>query len=313
MNDLRRRLLAALPLLALVVLVAAIGLARPSFVSLFSLQTMAMQTAFVALPALGMTFVVVAGGIDISIGSVVALTGVIAASLARDGYGPLLAAMVAGLVGAGFGAGNAMLVTRLRVAPFLVTLGTMGIARGLAKRVAEDQKIDADPGFLANCVRAVPSQSWMVFGPAVWLVFAALVGCGLLLRRTVFGLHVVAVGSNPEHARLCGVPVERTLVCTYALCGLFAGTVGALQFGELSCGIPTAGTGLELQVIAAVVVGGASLSGGEGSLRGAVLGAALTVVLKAACTQLGVADHWQDVLVGSIIVAAVALDRFRHR
>jgi ribose/xylose/arabinose/galactoside ABC-type transport system permease subunit len=313
MNGLRARLLGSLPLLALLLLVVGIGLARPSFVSLFSLQTMAMQTVFVALPALGMTFVVVAGGIDISIGSVVALTGVIAASLVRDGSAVGLAALVACVVGAAWGAANALLVTRLRVAPFLVTLGTMGIARGFAKRVAHDQKIDADPGFLGEFVRAVPGHEWMLFGPAVWLLLFALLLCLVLLRRTRFGLHVVAVGSNAEHARLCGVPVERTLVLAYAWCGLCAGAVGALQFGELSCGIPTAGTGLELQVVAAVVVGGASLSGGEGSLVGSVVGAALTVVLKAACTQLGVADHWQDVLVGSIIVVAVALDRWRHR
>lgn len=313
MKSLHERIARSLPLVALVLLVVVIGLLRPSFVSWFSLQTMAMQTVFVALPALGMTFVVVAGGIDISIGSVVALSGVAAAVLVRDGAGTVAAALAACAIGALWGTANALLVTRLRVAPFLVTLGTMGIARGLAKRLAHDQKVDADPGFLADFVRAVPAADWMLFGPAVWLLLGALAVCGLLLRRTVFGLHVIAVGSDARHARLCGVPVERTLVLAYALCGLFAGAVGALQFGELSCGIPTAGAGLELQVVAAVVVGGASLSGGEGSLRGAVLGAALTVVLKAACTQLGVADHWQDVLVGTIIVAAVALDRWRHR
>lgn len=309
----RRSWSSLLPLLALVLLVLVIGAVRPTFLSVLSLQTMAMQSVFVALPALGMTFVVIAGGIDISIGSVVALTAVLAAYLARDGASPAVAAGAAVGLGALCGFCNALLVTSLRVAPFLVTLGTMGIARGLAKWLADDQKIDADPGFLADFVRAVPSSPYLLFGPSVWLLLAALLVSSVLLRRTVFGLHVVAVGSNAANARLCGVRVERTLLLVYALSGLCAGAVGALQFGELGCGVPTAGAGLELQVIAAVVIGGASLSGGEGSLLGAVLGALLTVVLKAGCTQLGIADHWQDVLIGAVIVVAVALDRWRHR
>lgn len=314
MNEsLRRWMPALLPMFALLVLLALVGVARPSFVSALSLQTMAMQSVFVALPALGMTFVVVAGGIDISIGSVVALCAVGASWCVRDGSSPAFAAMAAAVLGALFGAANGLLVTRLSVAPFLVTLGTMGVARGLAKRVADDQKIDADPGFLAELVRARPSSPWLVVGPAVWGTAIALLLAAFLLRRTTFGLRVVSVGSNAANARLCGVPVERTLVLVYALCGLCAGLTGALQFAELGCGIPTAANGLELQVVAAVVVGGASLSGGEGSLLGAVLGAIWIVALKSACTQLGIADHWQDVLVGAVIVGAVALDRWRAR
>ena len=304
---------ALLPLLALSLLLLSIGIARPSFVSALSLQTMAMQSVFVALPALGMTFVVIAGGIDISIGSIVAFTAVASAWSVREGMPPTAAAAFAAVIGALFGLGNGLLVTRLAVAPFLVTLGTMGVARGLAKRLAEDQKIDADPGILMDLVRARPPVPWMLVGPAVWGTAAALALAAFLLRRTSFGLFVISVGSNAQHARLCGVPVARTQVLVYALCGLLAGLTGALQFAELGCGIPTAATGLELQVVAAVVVGGASLSGGEGSLLGAVFGAMLIVALKAGCTQLGIADHWQDVLVGAVIVGAVALDRWRTK
>jgi ribose transport system permease protein len=304
---------ALLPLLALLLLLGIVGAAKPSFVSALSLQTMAMQSVFVALPALGMTFVVIAGGIDISIGSVVAFCAVACAWAVRDGAHPSLAAMLATAIGGAFGLANGLLVTRLAVAPFLVTLGTMGIARGLAKRVAEDQKIDADPGFLADLVRNRPPMPWMLVGPAVWILVLVLCAFALLLRRTIFGLHVISVGSDPRNAQLCGVPVARTQVLVYSLCGLCAGFIGALQFAELGCGIPTAASGLELQVVAAVVIGGASLAGGEGSLLGAVFGAMLTVALKAACTQLGIADHWQDVLVGAVIVGAVALDRWRAK
>ncbi len=309
----RRWMPALLPLFALAMLLVFVGIARPSFVSALSLQTMAMQSVFVALPALGMTFVVIAGGIDISIGSVVAFTAVASAWCVREGASPAVAAMAAAAFGACFGIGNGLLVTRLSVAPFLVTLGTMGVARGLAKRVADDQKIDADPGFLAELVRARPSSPWLVVGPAVWGTAIALALAAFLLRRTTFGLGAISIGSNAANARLCGVPVASTMVLVYGLCGLCAGMTGALQFAELGCGIPTAATGLEVQVVAAVVVGGASLSGGEGSLLGAVFGAMLIVALKSACTQLGVADHWQDVLVGAVIVGAVALDRWRTR
>ena len=308
----RKLLLRFAPLSFLVLLMLGVAAVRPAFLGLPSLQAIAMQSVFVALPALGMTFVVIAGGIDISIGSVVALSSVAAASLVHGGADPASAALLACAIGALWGLGNGALVTALRVAPFLVTLGSMGMARGMAKWLANGQKIDADPGFLGEMVRPYAEPRWLLFGPGVWLLVVLLLAALLLLRRTVFGVHVVAVGSNPEHARLCGVPVRRTLLLVYALCGLCAGLGGALMFGELSCGVPTAGMGLELQVIAAVVIGGASLSGGEGSLCGAVLGALLTVVLKASCTQLDIADHWQDVLIGAIIVLAVALDRWRQ-
>jgi ribose/xylose/arabinose/galactoside ABC-type transport system permease subunit len=314
MTPAARRLLSRFgPALALLLLMLAIGARQPTFLGWPSIQTIAMQATLVALPAVGMTFVVVAGGIDISIGAVVALCAVAAAGLVRAGQPPLVAALLAVALGGICGLGNGLLVTRLRIAPFLVTLGTMGIARGFAKWLAEDQKIDADPGFLADVVHAAARPAWLLFGPAVWLLLVVAGAGALLLRRTVFGLHVVAVGSNAANARLCGVRVERTLLQVYALCGLCAGAVGVLQFGELGCGLPTASIGLELQVVAAVVIGGASLSGGEGSMAGAVTGALLTVVLAAGCTQLGIRNHWQDVLIGAVIVAAVAIDRWRKR
>lgn len=309
-----RRWLSRLGPFAGVVLAAALfwALAPDTFLSAYNLRIVAMQAVPVAFAALGMTFVVVAGGIDLSIGAVVALVAVGAAWLAREGVPIAGVVPLALLLGGGCGLLNGVLVTRLAVVPFIVTLGTMGIARGAAKWLADNGKIDADPGFLGDLVRAVPEPSWLLVGPAVWLTLLIAALLGVLLCRTVFGLHVFAVGSNAANARLCGVRIERTRLLVYGLCGLCAGGVGLLQFGLLRCGVPTASIGLELQVIAAVVIGGGSLLGGEGSLLGALLGALLIAILRNGCTLTGVPDHVQDVLIGVIVVSAVALDRWRR-
>jgi len=301
------------PLLCLLGLIGLFAVLNPRFVLPHNLRVIAMHSVEVALPALGMTFVVIAAGIDVSVGSVAALCAVAGAWLCRAGFDPVSAVLGAALLGALAGLTNGLLVTRLRIVPFLATLGTMGIARGAAKWLADNQKIDADPGVLRDLVRIVPEPAWVGVGYAVWMVLAVAGLLGLLLRRTVFGLHVIAVGSNPENARLCGVAVERTLMLVFGLCGLCAGLTGVVHsFGNLGAGVPTACPGLELRVIAAVVIGGGSLSGGEGSLIGAILGALLMSALANGCTMIHVPNHVQDILVGTIIVIAVAADRWRR-
>ena len=300
------------PLIGLLVLVAFFAIDNPRFVSAHNLRVIAMHSVEVALPALGMTFVIIAGGIDVSVGSVAALCAVAAAWLCDAGVPPAVAALLACLLGAVFGFGNGLLVTRLRIVSFLATLGTMGIARGAAKWLSDNQKIDADPGVLGDLVRIVPSPSWFGVGYAVWVTLLLAALLGLLLRRTVFGLHTIAVGSNADNARLCGVRVERTLVLVFALCGGCAGLAGIYNFANLDSGVPTACTGLELKVIAAVVIGGGSLAGGQGSLIGAVLGALLMSTLANGCTMSNVPNHLQDILIGAIIVIAVAADRWRR-
>ena len=304
------------PLLGLLLVAALFTVLAPApgrFLSAYNLRIVAMHSSQVALGALGMTFVVIAGGIDLSIGAVVALVAVVAAALVRDGWSPAAASGAGLLLGTGCGLANGLLVTGLRVVPFIVTLGTMGIARGAAKWLADDQKIDADPGFLAALVRNVPEPPWLGVGPAVWLVLAVTGVLQFVLRRTVFGVHTVAVGANEQAAALSGVRVQRTKLLVYGLCGAATAMVGLLSFGELRCGLPSAAMGLELQVIAAVVIGGGSLSGGQGSLLGAVLGALMMAALQNGCTLCQVPDHVQDVLVGAIIVVAVAIDRWRSR
>ncbi|MEW6754472.1 MAG: ABC transporter permease [Candidatus Latescibacterota bacterium] len=303
------------PLAGLVAVFAFFALVGPpSFASARNLQTVARQTTIVGTAALGMTLVIVAGGIDLSAGSVVALSTVVIAALLQAGIGPLGAA--AGGVGVGLLAGllNGVLVTRLRVVPFIVTLGTLLLLRGAAKGLAREQKIDAPLTWLVDLLAALgPGQRWLLVPPGVWLLLGVALGVAGLLRYTRLGRHFFAVGSNERAARLCGVPVERVKVTVYAACSALAGLAGVMQFSRLTVGDPTVAVGLELDVIAAVVIGGGSLSGGEGSVLGTLVGALIMTLIRSGCAQMGLPNWVQEMVTGGIIVLAVALDRLRQR
>ncbi len=303
------------PLVALVVLYAVFAAWQgETFATAGTLKTMLRQTTVVGLCALGMTLVIVLGGIDLSIGSTVALVTIVIAWLLQAGWAPLAAAL-AGIAVAGLcGLGNGILITGLRVTPFIVTLGAMGIIRGLAKGMAHEQKIDAPLTWLNDLVAELPrGLSWLVLPPGVWLTVVVSLAAAVLLGYTRFGRHVIAIGSNEQAARLCGVRVERTKVAVYAIEALLAGVAGVMQFSRLTVGDPTVANGLELDVIAAVVIGGGSLSGGEGSIVGSLIGAMLMTEIKTGCTHAGLPMWVQEIITGGIIVVAVALDRLRHR
>jgi ribose/xylose/arabinose/galactoside ABC-type transport system permease subunit len=297
--------------LALVYLLFVV-LAPDTFARSANLITMARQTAVVGVAASGMTLIIVLGGIDLSVGSAVALTTVVVASLLKAGVGPLPAALAGIAVAALTGAINGALVAGLGITPFIVTLGSMSILRGVAKGLAHEQKIDVDTRGLDALVLP-PSRGFLVFSPAVWLMLAVGVATAVLLRRTRFGRHLVAIGSNEKTARLCGVDVPRVKIVVYTLAAALAGLAGVIEFGTLTVGDPTDSIGLELDVIASVVIGGGSLSGGEGSVAGALIGALLMTVIKTGCTHVGLPNWVQQVVTGGIIVAAVAIDRLRKR
>ena len=303
------------PLLGLLVvfgLFAAIG--PDSFLTARNLETIARQSAIVGMAALGMTLIIVMGGIDLSVGSTVALSTVVIAALLQLGLPPWLAALGGVLAGALVGLANGLLITRLRVVPFIVTLGTLLIIRGAAKGLAHEQKIDAPETWLTELLAALPkAQRWLLVPGGVWLTLLLAVAVALLLRYTRLGRHAFAVGSNELTARLCGVAVERVKVIVYLLGAAFAGLAGVLQFSRLTVGDPTVALGLELDVIAAVVIGGGSLAGGEGSVLGSIVGALIMTVLRSGCSQMGLPNWVQEIVTGSIIVIAVALDRLRHR
>jgi ribose transport system permease protein len=285
-----------------------------TFLTAVNVETMARQTVVVAIAAAGMTLVVVGGGIDLSVGSSVALTTVVVARALQAGHG-LLASCALGVAAAtACGWVNGALVARLRITPFIVTLGTMSVLRGGAKGLADEQKIDAEIGALGDWMAVVPEhRSWQLLPPGVWLAIAVAAVAAGLLHRTRFGRHLVAVGSNPETARLCGISVARTTVLVYALAGLAAGLAGTMELATLTVGDPTDSIGLELAVIASVVIGGGSLAGGRGSLFGSLLGAMLMTVIRTGCTHVGQPNWVQEILTGTIIVVAVALDGWRQR
>jgi ribose/xylose/arabinose/galactoside ABC-type transport system permease subunit len=301
------------PALGLLGVCALFALLRPeTFLSVYNFQTIAAQTVMVGLGALGMTFVIVSGGIDLSVGSIIALASVVTALALRHDWTPLSAAAAGVLVGVAVGLVNGVLVTGLRVIPFIVTLGTMGMARGFAKYLAGEQKIDAAAGWLADVMAKTPSPSWLLVAPGTWAMLALAVVTSFVLRRTVFGVHTYAVGSSEATARLCGVRVPRVKIVIYVLSGLFAGLAGVTQYARLTVGDPTTAVGKELDIIAAVVIGGTSLSGGVGGISGSLVGAFLMSVLANGCTLMGVPNYVQEIVIGAIIVAAVALDRVRQ-
>ena len=289
-------------------------LSPDTFARGINIETMALQTVVVAISAVGMTLVMVKGGIDLSVGSVVALTTVVIAHQLRADAGPLQAACVGILCGTLCGAVNGALVAALRITPFIVTLGTMSLLRGAAKGLADQQKIDADPRGLDELMAVLPDElAWLIVSPGVWITLVVALLAGGLLYYTRLGRHVVAIGSNEQTARLCGVPVRRVTVIVYALAGMVAGLAGVMEFATLTVGDPTDSIGLELEVIAAVVIGGGSLSGGQGSIAGTLLGACLMTVIKTGCTHVGVPNWVQEILTGVIIIVAVALDRLRQQ
>jgi ribose transport system permease protein len=298
------------PLLALLAVYGLfVALAPETFAGSVNLFTMARQTVVVGITALGMTYVILLGGIDLSVGSAVALTSVIVARALQSGMGPVAAGLAGIAASAAFGALNGGVVARLRITPFIVTLGTMSLMRGSAKGLAGEQKIDADPRGLDDLMGAGVGA----LPPGVFVLFALAVLAAVALHYTVFGRHVVAIGSNAHTARLCGVPVDRVTVLVYALAGALTGVAGVLEFATLTVGDPTDSIGLELEAIAAVVIGGASLSGGQGSIAGAMIGALLMTVIKTGSTHVGLPNWVQEILTGVIIVVAVGIDRLRKR
>jgi ribose transport system permease protein len=299
------------PLVALAAVYALFAaLAPDTFMGLVNLTTMARQTAVVALTSLGMTFVILLGGIDLSVGSAVALSGVVLARALQAGIGPLGAVALAVLTPTLAGLVNGVLTARAKITPFIVTLGTMSILRGIAKGFSGEQKIDADPRGLDHLMTASGASA---LPAGVWIAVFFAILAGLSLEYTVFGRHVFAIGSNANTARLCGVPVERVMLAVYALAGALTGVAGVLEFSTLTVGDPTDSLGLELEAIAAVVIGGGSLAGGQASIAGAMIGALLMTVIKTGCTHVGVPNWVQEISTGVIIVVAVGIDRWRRR
>jgi len=302
-----------LGLILVMLIFSSIPEVRDRFLRGSNLKSVATQSVIVALGALGMTVIIISGGIDLSAASNIALSSVITAFAINAGI-PLLIALLLGiLMGGLIGFANGGLITTLKLPPFIVTLGMLGIGRGLAKWIAGNQKIDAPMTWVNELMAKSPRPSWLLLAPGVWLIIILSILMAVILRYTVFGKHVFAIGSNEATARLCGIGIIKTKIFIYTLAGLFCGLSGVMEFSRLTVGDPTVAIGLELDIIAAVVIGGGSLSGGAGSILGSMMGVFIMSFLRNGCTMMGWPNFIQEIIIGMIIITAVALDHIRHK
>ena len=275
-------------------------------------KTILTQTVIVAIGAMGMTMVIVSGGIDLSAGSVVALCSVVTARLIEQGHGFVAVLALTVLIGGLVGLANGGIITTVRMMPFIVTLGMMGIARGISKWLANNQTVNPEQPLESVNRLMDNSQSPRTFFPlpdGVWLALGLAVVMAVVLRSTVFGRYVFAIGSNEDTARLCGIRVNFNKVIIYALAGAFFGLAGVMQFSRLTQGDPSVAIGLELQIIAAVVIGGASLSGGAGSIPGSVIGAFMMACLANGSSIKDWPNYMQEIIIGVVIILAVGMDK----
>lgn len=297
------------PLASLVGLCVALSIVAPPFRTAQNFYNIGLQTAVIAIIAVGQTLVIIAGGIDLSVGSVLALSGVVTVLLMASGLGEWLCILVGLACGCFCGLVNGLLSTKARLPSFIATLGMMGIARGMALVVSKGQNI------------SVPSGSWYphigsgsVLGLPIPFVITAVVAVAahLLLSRTALGRYIYAVGGNREAARLSGINVDGVVLLTFVLCGLTVGIASVVESARLSLGQPTGGVLYELHAIAAAVIGGASLMGGQGSVVGTIIGAFLMSVIRNGADLLNVPPDWQQVMIGTVVIAAVFWDQMRR-
>lgn len=298
-------------LLALVALCIVLSLTTSTFLTASNLTNIVVQTSVVGIAAVGGTFVIITSGIDLSVGSNVALSGMVAAYFMTHGLpgGGLTGVLVAIVVGMLVGVFNGLSTTFLRLTPFIATLAALAMARGLTQEVSKGQTIFGFPSsytFLGN------GSILGIQAPVVVTLLVFLIG-HLLLTRTRFGHEVYALGGNREAARLAGIPVKRVQFSVYVLAGLCAGLAAVVLTGRLNSALSSAATGLELQVIAAVVIGGTSLFGGRGSLAGTVIGVLLIGVIANGLTLLNVNPFLQQFVQGAVIFVAVLLDALNTR
>ena len=298
------------PLITLLVLCLATALMTDRFLSPLNLTNILVQSSIMAVIAIGMTFVIVGGGFDLSVGSTAALSGCVAAMvMVRFG---LPAGVIAGIAaGIAVGLGNGVIIAKLGVNPFITTLGTMVLVRGVVYLITGGAPVGDEgmpPAFIAFGSARLLGIHYLVWVPALLLIILSW-----LMRATPYGQRVYATGGNREAAYLSGVPVERIVASTYVWCGGLAGVAGVMLAARLQSGQPTAGEFYELTAIAAVILGGASLQGGEGRLYKSIIGVLIMVVLGNGLNLLNVDSYWQRVAIGVVIVAAAAGDRLRSR
>ncbi|NQZ56995.1 MAG: ABC transporter permease [Lentisphaeraceae bacterium] len=290
------------------------------FFSMKNFQTVFKQSVIVGIAALGMTLVIISGGIDLSAGSTLAVGSVSCALVlktAENGVvtpGLMVLACLAAVVSCALcGFLNGALIAKFKYMPFIVTLGTMQVFRGVAELLANNERVRTPTNTLQTFMNPFPDATWQLFAPGVWIMIVLTIIAAIILRYTVFGRYVYAIGSNEDTARLCGISIEKYKIVIYMLCGAFIGIAASMDYANLGSGNPNGALGLELNIIAAVLIGGASLDGGEGSALGSIVGAVIMAVLVNGCTLMNISPSYQKMIIGAIIIVAVGIDKLKHR
>ena len=298
-----------LPFFTLIALFVILSIASPNFLTATNLSSVVRQTAVINIIALGMTVIIISGGIDLSVGSMLALSGLLGTMMMEKGAGIGWGMAIGITAGTAAGLANGAMITSLRINPFIVTLGTMGIYRGLALIISNGLPVHQIPqrfSFLGEgALLAVPFVLWI-------LLLCALV-IHIVLEHTRLGRYAFSIGSNPDAAYYAGVPVRSVTTVVYGIAGLLTGLAGMIEASRLMTGQPTGGQGYELTAIAAVVIGGGSLRGGEGSVLGTLVGAFIMGLLSNGSDLLGTNPYWQQVIIGAVIILAVSFDELRKR
>ena len=287
-----------------------ISLITPQFLTVSNLTIIVTQVSINALLAFGVTFVIITGGIDLSLGSIVAVTGVTSAMLAHPDSNPVLIPIVMGLLaGLLMGVFNGFIITKSKIAPFIVTLGTMTIGRGLALILSDGRPVSN----LSDSFNYLGSGT--IFGiPILILIFILVFAlCSIILSKTILGRYIYAIGGNEQAARASGINIDRVKLSVYSISGLLAGLAGILLASRITTGQPNAGAGFELDAIAAVVIGGTSTAGGRGTMTGTLIGVLLIGVINNGLDLLNVTSYYQQVVMGIIIIGAVIIDSLNQK
>jgi ribose/xylose/arabinose/galactoside ABC-type transport system permease subunit len=291
--------------LAFVIICMALALSTPKFFTLANMMNIGTQVSINALLAFGVTFVIITGGIDLSLGSMVAVTGVAAAMFAHPDTYPLIVPIFIGLAaGLAMGAFNGLVITKSKVPPFIVTLGTMTIGRGLALILSKGRPVSN----LSDSFNFIGGGSLFGIPLPIIILIIAFVVCSVILKKTILGRYMYAVGGNEPAARASGISVGRVKMWVYTICGLLSAVGGILLTSRITTGQPNAGAGFELDAIAAAIIGGTSTSGGTGTMTGTLIGALLIGVISNSLDLLNVTSYYQQVVMGAIIIGAVILD-----
>jgi ribose transport system permease protein len=298
-----------LPFVTLIVLFVFLAVASPFFLTPTNLSSVVRQTAVINIMALGMTLIIISGGIDLSVGAILAMSGLLGCMAMERGQPILVGILIGILTGSAWGLANGFLTTTLKINPFIVTLGTLGIVRGLTLMISNGLPVHQLPkefSFLGEGnLLGVPFVLWLL------VVCAILVH--IILEHTRLGRYAFAIGSNDAAAFYAGIPVGFHTTAVYAIGGMLTGLAGMIEASRLMTGQPTAGQGYELQAIAAVVIGGGSLRGGEGSVLGTLVGAFIMGLLANGSDLLGISPYLQQAIIGAVIILAVTVDELRKR